>query len=184
MGGVFIVLFVILIFILIWGIGVYNVLIQNRNKVKNAFAQIDTVLQKRFDLIPNLVETVRGYASHETELLEKITYARTSYLNSSSTKGKIEAENQLTASLKSLFAVAENYPELKANTNFLQLQTELSNTEDQIAFARQAYNDTVTKYNNSIATFPNRFIAGLFGFQENALLTISNEAREVPKVQF
>ena len=181
---VVIVLLVILAIFVIWGISVYNTLIQGKNKVKNAFAQIDTVLQRRFDLIPNLIETVKGYASHESSLLEKITHARTAYLNASSAEGKLEAEGILSSSLKSLFAVAENYPELKANTNFLQLQSELGNTEDKISHARQFYNDTVTRFNNSIATFPNSIIAGIFGFKESDLFKADDATRENPKVQF
>ncbi|MBQ9313473.1 MAG: LemA family protein [Clostridia bacterium] len=182
--GLWIVLVAIIVLFIIWGIAIYNTLIKNRNKVKNAFAQIDTVLQRRFDLIPNLVETVKDYASHESDLLEKITKARTSYINASSTNDKIVAENTLTNTLKSLLAVVENYPELKADTNFLQLQSELSNTEDSISYARHLYNDAVTIYNNSIATFPNSLIANMFHFQESQLFTIADEAKEVPKIQF
>ena len=158
----------IIAILVIWIISVYNLLVQGKNKVKNAFAQIDTQLQRRFDLIPNLVEVVKGYAAHEKELLENVTKARTSYVNASSNADKIAAENQLTSTLKTLFAVAENYPDLKANTN-----------------SRQFYNDTVTRYNNSLAVFPNNIVAGMFHFSEEALFKVSTEeVREAPKVQF
>ena len=145
---------VIVLLLVFWVIGVYNSLIQSRNKVKNAFAQIDTQLQRRFDLIPNLVETVKGYASHEKELLENVTASRSGYMNAHSAAEKIEADNQLTSTLKTLFAVAENYPDLKANQNFAKLQDDLKGTEDKVAFSRQFYNDSVTIYNNKLQTFP------------------------------
>ena len=171
--------------IIIWIIGVYNALVQGRNKVKNAFAQIDTQLQRRFDLIPNLVETVKGYVSHEKEVLENITNARSGYMNATSNAEKIAAENQLTSTLKTLFAVAENYPDLKANTNFAKLQDDLKGTEDKVAFSRQFYNDTVTRYNNSLAIFPNNIVAGMFHFTEESLFKVDNdEVRNNPKVQF
>ena len=175
----------IIAILVIWIISVYNLLVQGKNKVKNAFAQIDTQLQRRFDLIPNLVEVVKGYAAHEKELLENVTKARTSYVNASSNADKIAAENQLTSTLKTLFAVAENYPDLKANTNFAKLQEDLSETEDKVTFSRQFYNDTVTRYNNILAVFPNNIVAGMFHFSEEALFKVSTEeVREAPKVQF
>ena len=131
-------------------IHMYNNLVGLRNRVKNSYAQIDVQLKRRNDLIPNLVETVKGYAGHEKEVLEEVTRARTSVMNASSVEDKIAADNQLTGALKTLFAVSENYPDLKANSNFQQLQTELSETEDKIAYARQFYNDVVMKYNNAM----------------------------------
>ena len=174
----------IIAILVIWVIVIYNTLVQNKNKVKNAFSQIDTQLQRRFDLIPNLIETVKGYATHEKELLEKVTKARSTYMNATTNNEKIEAENTLSSTLKSLFAVAENYPELKANTNFLQLQNDLRTTEDKVAYSRQFYNDTVTRYNNSLAIFPNNIVAGIFNFTEETLFKVEDAAKEVPKVQF
>ena len=175
---------VVIVLLLIWMIGVYNKLIQGRNKVKNAFAQIDTQLQRRFDLIPNLVETVKGYASHEKELLENVTASRSGYMNATTNAEKMAADNQLTSTLKSLFAVAENYPELKANQNFSKLQDDLKGTEDKVAFSRQFYNDSVTMYNNSLQTFPNNIVAGMFNFKEEELFKTDDVAKAAPKVQF
>lgn len=166
-------------------IGIYNNLVTARLKVKNAFAQIDTQLQRRFDLIPNLVETVKGYAAHEKGVLENVTAARSGYMNATTTGEKIAADNQLTSTLKTLFAVAENYPELKANENFSKLQDDLRGTEDKVAFSRQFYNDAVTMYNNKIAVFPNNIVAGVFKFEEEELYKVeSEEAKKAPKVQF
>ena len=176
--------FVIIIALLVWVVGVYNGLIQSRNKVKNAFAQIDTQLQRRFDLIPNLVETVKGYAAHEKELLENVTASRSGYMNATTNAEKMAADNQLTSTLKSLFAVAENYPDLKANQNFAKLQDDLKGTEDKVAFSRQFYNDSVTMYNNSLQTFPNNIVAGMFNFKEEELFKTDDVAKAAPKVQF
>lgn len=175
---------VVIVVIIAFFIVTYNTLVQLRNKVKNAFAQIDTQLQRRFDLIPNLVETVKGFATHEKELLENVAASRSGYMNASTNGEKLAMNNQLTSSLKSLFAVAENYPDLKANTNFLKLQDELSETEDKITFARQFYNDAVTIYNNKIQMFPNNLVAGIFGFKEEELFNTDDEAKEAPRVQF
>ncbi|MBQ6860088.1 MAG: LemA family protein [Clostridia bacterium] len=175
---------VVLVVLVLWMIAVYNKLVQGRNKVKNAFAQIDTQLQRRFDLIPNLVETVKGYASHEKELLENVTASRSGYMNATTNAEKMMADNQLTSTLKSLFAVAENYPELKANANFAKLQDDLKGTEDKVAFSRQFYNDSVTMYNNSLQTFPNNIVANMFGFKEEELFRTDDSAKAAPKVQF
>lgn len=175
---------IILVVVAMWVISTYNNLVQLRNKVKNAFAQIDAQLQRRFDLIPNLVETVKGYAGHEKEVLENVTASRSGYMNATSNEQKMEMNNQLTSTLKTLFAVAENYPDLKANTNFMSLQEELSETEDKIVYARQFYNDAVTIYNNKIQMFPGNIIAGIFGFKEEALFNVTEDARKAPKVQF
>ena len=171
--------------LVIWVIGVYNSLVKAKNKVSNAFAQIDTQLQRRFDLIPNLVETVKGYAGHEEKVFTEVAAARSGYMNATTAHDKMEADNQLTGTLKTLFAVAESYPELKANTNFMDLQTQLKGTEDKVSFARQFYNDTVQKYNDSLLIFPNNIIAGMFGFKEGEFFKVdSEEAKKAPKVQF
>ena len=176
---------VIVAVLVFWIVGVYNNLVIARNKVRNAFAQIDTQLQRRFDLIPNLVETVKGYAEHEKELLENVTAARSGYMNATTAGEKIAADNQLTSTLKTLFAVAENYPDLKANENFSKLQDDLRGTEDKVAFSRQFYNDSVTMFNNKIAVFPNNIVAGVFKFGEEELYKVeSEEAKSAPKVQF
>ena len=179
-----IIVIAIIVVIAIWVIGTYNSLVQLRNKVKNAFAQIDAQLQRRFDLIPNLVETVKGYAGHEKEVLENITASRSGYMNATSNEQKLEMNNQLTSTLKTLFAVSENYPDLKANTNFLKLQEELSETEDKVVYSRQFYNDAVTIYNNKIQMFPSNVIAGIFGFKEEALFDAVDAASQAPRVQF
>lgn len=175
---------VIVVALIVFIITTYNDLVRLRNKVKNAFAQIDTQLQRRFDLIPNLVETVKGFATHEKELLENVAASRSGYMNASSNGEKLAMNNQLTSNLRSLFAVAESYPELKANTNFLKLQDELSETEDKITYSRQFYNDAVTIYNNKIQMFPGNIVAGMFGFREEELFNTDDEAKEAPRVQF
>jgi len=175
---------VVLVAILAFVITTYNTLVRLRNKVKNAFAQIDTQLQRRFDLIPNLVETVKGFATHEKELLENVTASRNGYAHASSNGEKMAMNNQLTANLRSLFAVVENYPDLKANTNFLKLQDELSETEDKITYARQFYNDAVTIYNDKIQMFPGNLIAGIFGFREEELFNTDDDAKVAPQVRF
>lgn len=175
---------VVLVIIIIFIIVTYNTLVRLRNNVKNSFAQIDTQLQRRFDLIPNLVETVKGFATHEKELLENVTASRSGYINASSNQEKLAMNNQLTSTLQTLFAVAENYPELKSNTNFLNLQEELSETEDKVAFSRQFYNDAVTIYNNKLQMFPNNIVAGMFGFKEEMLFNSDDSAKNAPKVQF
>lgn len=176
---------VIIVVLVFFVVGIYNNLVTARNKVKNAFAQIDTQLQRRFDLIPNLVETVKGYAAHEKGVLENVAAARSGYMNATTAGEKIAADNQLTSTLKTLFAVAENYPELKANENFSKLQDDLRGTEDKVAFSRQFYNDAVTMYNNKIAVFPNNIVAGVFKFEEEELYKVeSDEAKKAPKVQF
>ena len=162
----------------------YNNLVGLRNRVKNSYAQIDVQLKRRNDLIPNLVETVKGYAGHEKGVLEEVTKARTSVMNASNIEETSAADNQLTGALKSLFAVAENYPDLKANSNFQQLQSELSETEDKISYARQFYNDVVLKYNNACQQFPSNILAGMFGFKEETFFEAPQEERAVPKVEF
>lgn len=175
---------IIIVLILIFTIITYNNLIRAKNNVKNSLAQIDTQLQRRFDLIPNLVETVKGIAAHEKELLENVTASRSGYMNAHTAEEKFAYSNQLTAGLKTLFAVAENYPEIKSNENFSKLQGELSETEDKVTYSRQFYNDAVTMYNNKLQTFPNNVIGSIFGFREEVLFKANEDATQAPKVEF
>ena len=187
MGGILIAIVIVIVIILILifaAIGMYNNLVKMRNRVDNAWAQIDVQLQRRLDLIPNLVETVKGYASHESGTLEAVTAARNAAMGAATPEARAEAENMLTGALKSLFAVAEAYPDLKASANFAQLQAELSETEDKISYMRQSYNDTVMKYNNSIQTFPAVIFAGALGFSARELFEAAAGATEAPKVSF
>ena len=184
MSIILIILIVIIIAIILVIIGLYNGLVTARNKVKNAWAQIDVQLNRRADLIPNLVETVKGYAGHEKTVFEDVTAARAGLMNANGVKEINEANNQLTNTLKTLFAVAENYPELKANENFKELQAQLAQTEDKIAYSRQFYNDSVLMYNNKCQTFPSNIIANSFGFKEADFFEAAGEARSVPKVEF
>jgi LemA protein len=154
------------------------------NRIDNSLSQIDVQLRKRADLIPNLVNTVKGYKNYEKSVLNDVTKARTSFMNAKDTSGRMKAGNQMQAALKSIFAVAENYPQLKANENFLQLQTELSAIEDKVAYARQYYNDSILSYNNSSKVIPARFFFSLFGFKTREYLQIPEESRAVPKVNF
>ena len=172
--------------IAIFLIASYNSLVTMRQRVKNAWSQIDVQLKRRYDLIPNLVNTVKGYATHERETFEKVTRARNMAINASDVDQQAGAENMLSGALKSLFAVAESYPELKADANFRQLQEELSNTEGKIAFSRQFYNDTVMKFNTAIQRFPMVLIAGMFGFHKETYFNLDEEsgAREAVKVEF
>ena len=184
MNLLLIILIVIIIIILVAIVAIYNGLVTARNKVKNAWAQIDVQLNRRADLIPNLVETVKGYAAHESSVFEDVTAARAGLMNANVVKEISEANNQLSSTLKTLFAVAENYPELKANENFKELQAQLAQTEDKIAYSRQFYNDTVLMYNNKCQTFPSNIFAGMFGFKEADFFEAAGEARSVPKVEF
>ena len=178
------IIIILIIIVIVTIIHMYNNLVGLRNRVKNSYAQIDVQLKRRNDLIPNLVETVKGYASHEKGVLEEVTRARTGVMNATSVEEASKADNQLTGALKSLFAVAENYPDLKANSNFQQLQSELSDTEDKISYARQFYNDVVLKYNNACQQFPSSLLAGLFGFREETYFEAPAGEREVPEVKF
>lgn len=183
--GDFLLLEISIIILIILGllfVIIYNDLIKQRNRVENAWAQIDVQLKRRYDLIPNLVETVKGYAKHEKTLLEDITKARAAVMSANSISETAEASNYLSSTLKSLFAVAENYPELKANQNFMQLQKDLMETENKIAYSRQFYNDTVMKYNISIQTIPKNIVASLMGFTKKDLFETQQAERETPKV--
>ncbi len=165
----------------IWG---YNSLVVLRNRVDNSLAQISVQLKRRVDLIPNLVETVKGYAKHEKTVFENVTKARTGVISASTVEDKLNANNMLTNTLKSLFAVAENYPKLMANENFLKLQGELSEIEDKIAYSRQFYNDVVLMYNNKVQMFPTNILASIFKFKIKSLFEISESEKELPKVTF
>ena len=184
MNLLLILLIAIVIIIIIAVIVLYNGLVTARNKVKNAWAQIDVQLNRRADLIPNLVETVKGYAGHEKTVFEDVTAARAGLMNANGVKEISEANNQLSSTLKTLFAVAENYPDLKANENFKDLQAQLSQTEDKIAYSRQFYNDCVLMYNNKCETFPSSIFAGMFNFKQADFFEAAGEARSVPKVEF
>ncbi len=179
-----IILIIVVLIILIF-IKLYNDLISLRQKVKNGWSQIDVQLQRRFDLIPNLVETVKGYMEHESDVLTKVAELRTSWANATSVKEKSELDGELSGALKTIMAVSENYPELKANENFSQLQEELQNTENKIAFSRQFYNDITTKYNTKLEVVPSNIIASMFHFEPAELFEAeSQEARKNVKVDF
>ena len=166
-------------------ISIYNNLVSLRQRVKNAWSQIDVQLQRRFDLIPNLIETVKGYMEHERDVLTKISELRTSWANAGSVKEKSALDTELSGALKTIMAVSENYPDLKANQNFSQLQEELQNTENKIAFSRQFYNDIVTKYNTKLEVVPSNIIASMFHFTPEELFEAENEeARKNVKVSF
>ena len=175
----------VVVLIVLWVISVYNGLVKERMKVKNSWSQIDVQLQRRFDLIPNLVETVKGYMQHESDVLTKVTELRTSWSNAKTVKEKASLDNQLSESLKTIMAVSENYPDLKANQSFAELQEELRNTENKISYSRQFYNDSVTRYNIRIQTVPSNVIAGLFHFEPEEFFKVeSEEARQNVKVSF
>lgn len=175
----------ILALIVVFVIATYNGLVSSRMKVKNAWSQIDVQLQRRFDLIPNFVETVKGYMNHESETFEKIAALRSSWANASSIKDKANIDNELSSVLKSIMAISENYPDLKANQNFSELSEELRNTENKISFSRQFYNDSVTRYNTKLELFPSNLVAGMFNFQKKELFAAeSDEARKNVKVDF
>lgn len=163
---------------------IYNSLVAARLRIQEALSHIDVQLKRRADLIPNLVETVKGYAKHEKDLLENITKARSALMSAGTTHEKADANNMLTESLKSLFAVAENYPDLKANENFAKLQEELSDTENKIAYSRQFYNSNVLDYNTKIGVFPNVIVANMFGFKPAEFFEATDEERKNVKVSF
>ena len=184
MEGLWIIL-IILAIVAVFVVGIYNGLVQLRNRCENSWAQVDVQLRRRYDLIPNLIETVKGYAAHEKETFQNVTEARTQAINAGSVKDQGQAENMLSGALKSLFAVSENYPELKANENFMMLQEELAGTESKIAYARQFYNDTVMKFNTKQQVFPSNIIANMFSFKEREYFEIEEpEAKEPVKVKF
>jgi len=175
---------IIIVFVAIWGVLTYNSLIILRGRVDNSWAQIDVQLKRRFDLIPSLVSSVKGYAQHEKETLEEVTASRTKYLSAKTPEEKLGANSELTGALSRLFAVAENYPDLKASTNFLDLQNQLKDTEDKISYSRQFYNDTAMKFNIAIVKVPTSIIAGLFGFKGRPYFKTEGEERENVEVKF
>ena len=178
------IILIIIVVVIGFVISVYNGLVKSKMKVDNAWSQIDVQLQRRFDLIPNFVETVKGYMTHERETLEKIAELRTSWANASSVNDKINIDNQISSALKTIMAVSENYPDLKANENFKQLSDELTNTENKISFSRQFYNDAVTMYNTKLRTFPSNIIAGMFNFTPSELFKTDEASRQNVKVDF
>lgn len=180
-----IVILALLVAFLLWLIGIYNSLVRLRNAVKNAWSQIDVQLKRRHDLIPNLVETAKGYMQHERGTLENVTKARNLAAQASGVGDQAKAESGLNQALSSFFVVVENYPDLKANQNFLALQEELTSTENKISFARQAYNDATMQFNNRIEMFPSNIVAGVFSFKQAEFFEIEEAAeRAVPKVSF
>lgn len=181
---ILIILLVVLAAIVVWIIAVYNGLIKLKNRVDEAWSDIDVQLKRRYNLIPNLVNTVKGYASHERELFEKVTQARTAAMGAQTPGEKEKAENMLSDTLKSLFAVAENYPDLKANQNFLELQRELSDTENKIQASRRFYNGNVRDFNTKIQIFPNNIIAGMLKFTQREFFEADEGEKENVKVEF
>jgi len=179
------IILVIIVILAVFVMSIYNSLVSLRNQVHNSWAQIDVELQRRFDLIPNLVETVKGYMNHEEAVLTKVTELRSSWAKATSISEKAKLENELSSALGSINVVAEQYPDLKANTNFLSLQEELSNTETKISSSRASYNNITTAYNTKLEIFPNNVIAGLFNFEKEDLFKVdSEEARKNVKVSF
>ena len=180
------VIFLIIVGVIILAVvGIYNGLVVRRNRCENAWSQVDVQLKRRYDLIPNLIETVKGYAKHEREVFQQVTDARAKAIGAGNVKDQGIAETQLQGALKSLFAVAEAYPELKANQNFMMLQEELAGTESKIAYARQFYNDQVMTFNQKQQVFPSNIVAGMFGFKEREYFEITEPAAKEPvKVQF
>ncbi len=175
----------LLVAVIAWVVGIYNSLVGLRNRVQEAWAQVDVQLKRRFDLIPNLMETVKGYMNHERETLEAVTNARAAVSGAGDMDARLAAEGGLTSALGRLFAVSENYPDLKASTNFLSLQEELASTENKISFARQFYNECVMQMNNKVQMFPGNIIAGMFNFSEEKFFEVTEEEqREAPKVDF
>lgn len=179
------IILIIVAVIIFWIIGSYNGLVTLKQRVSNGWSQIDVQLQRRFDLIPNLVETVKGFAKHEEAVFTKVAELRTSWAGASTVKEKAELSNELSGALKTIMAVSENYPDLKANQNFSELQEELRNTENKISYSRQFYNDTVTRYNTKLELFPSNIIASMFHFTAETLFEAeSTEARKNVKVDF
>ena len=183
MTALWVIIGIVVLLLLIFG-GTYNRLVALRNRIDNSWSQIGVQLKRRYDLIPNLVDTVKGYAAHEKEIFEKVAEARNSAISAKSVPDQAQAENQITQALRQLFAVVENYPDLKANQNFLALQEELTATEGRIAFARQFYNDTVLSYNNKVQQFPSRIVAGMFNFTPREFFQVEEAATGPVNVQF
>lgn len=183
--NLFYIILAIVLFVIFWAVATYNLLIRRRNQVEEAWSDIEVQLKRRYDLIPNLIETVRGYMVHERETLEKVTAARSLAMGAKTLEEHAKSENMLTAALKNLFAVAENYPDLKASQNFLALQNELTDTENKIQAARRFYNGNVRDYNIALEQFPNNLIANIFKFQKKEFFELEEEAaRTAPEVKF
>lgn len=180
MGTITWIIIGVVVVVVLWIVAVFNGLVTLKNRAKEAWSDIDVQLKRRYDLIPNLVETVKGYAAHESGVFEKVTQARASAMNAQGIQAKADAENMLSNTLKSLFAVSENYPDLKASENFLQLQGELTDTEDKIQAARRFYNTNVRDLNIKVESFPANVIAGAFGFKEMELFETANDAERQP----
>lgn len=181
---VLIVIVVLIVLTLLYLMTTYNKLVHLRNLVKDQWSQIDVLLKRRADLIPNLVETVKGYASHEKDTLDAVITARNKAVSAKTVEDEMKANGELTGALSRLFALTESYPDLKANTNFMDLQNNLKDTEDKIAYARQFYNDAVLNYKNKLEMFPSNIVAGLFNFKPEAFFEITEADKEIPKVQF
>lgn len=179
-----IVILVIVVILVLWVIATYNSLITLRNRVKDAWSQIDVQLKRRFDLIPNLVETIKGYTKHESETLENVVKARNTYLSATLPEDQMKADGELTQAINKLFALTESYPDLKANTNFTDLQEQLKETENKIAMSRQFYNDIVMQYNNKVEMVPSNIVASIFKFQKQAFFEAVESERENVKVKF
>ena len=175
---------VVVVLIVMFFISTYNGLVTLRNKVKDQWSQIEVVLKRRADLIPNLVETVKGYAGHEKDTLEAVINARNKAVSANTQDDEMKASGELTQALGKLFALSEAYPDLKANTSFMELQKELTNAEEKIAYSRQFYNDAVMKYKNKIEMFPSNIVAGMFGFKPEKFFEATEADKELPKVQF
>ena len=185
LGAVIIIMVIGVILILtFYVIGIYNKLIDARNRVEDKFAQIDVELKRRIDLIPNLVETVKGYAKHEEKTLMEVINTRNKMATATSINEKLDASNNVSKALNKVFIISESYPDLKSNTNFLDLQSNLKETEDKIAYARSFYNDTVLNYNNLRKQFPSNVVATIFGFKEINYFKINEEEKELPKIKF
>lgn len=179
-----IVILVIIAILILWVVVTYNGLVTLRNRVKDAWSQIDVQLKRRFDLIPNLVETVKGYTKHESETLENVIKARNSYMSATLPEDQMKADGELTKAVSKLFALSENYPDLKANTNFNELQSELNETENKIAMSRQFYNDIVMQYNNKVEMVPSNIIANMFHFKKETFFEAEKAERENVQVKF
>jgi len=179
-----IILIIVVVLILLWVMGTYNSLVSLRNRVKDSWSQIDVQLKRRFDLIPNLVETVKGYTKHESETLENVIKARNTYMSATLPEDQMKADGELTKAISKLFALSESYPDLKANTNFVDLQEQLKETENKIAMSRQFYNDVVLQYNNKIEMVPSNIVASIFKFQKQAFFEAGETERENVQVKF
>jgi LemA protein len=184
MSPILVVVVVVLVVLVLWIVATYNGLVRRRNRVDNSWGQIEVQLKRRHDLIPNLVETVKGYASHEKETFERVVAARNSALTANTPEAQAQAENILTGALRQLFALAEAYPQLRASENFQGLQSELAETENKVSVSRQIYNDAVLTYNNSVQTIPSNLVASMTGFRTREFFDAPAEADQAPKVQF